>query len=447
MSVAYTLTKNVQEQALTSLKEWISIPSVLNETSSKWPFGDEIQRMLELTLRPCEELGMTTYMDPEGYYGYAEIGEGTETMAILCHIDVVPAEDEAAWKFGPFTATIDEGKIYGRGTQDDKGPTIASLYAVKALVDAGEVFNKKIRFIFGTDEENLWRCMDKYNEKEPEATYGFAPDSDFPLTYAEKGLLQVKLHGPGSKDFQTHNDGAFNVVPDKAVYNEKEKVAEMKALADARGYSYLDQADELVLTGVSVHAKDAQDGVNAVVNLADLLKEHYEHEALAFIADNFVNDPHAKQIFGEVADADSGALTANIAKLLVTPDESVVAIDLRLPVTADKEALVADLKAAATTYGLEYEEYDYLRSLYVPLDHSLIQTLLEVYRGLTGDNSEPISSGGATYARTMNNCVAFGARTVDVPMTAHQVNENMPVKNFYEAMEIYAHAIKALTCD
>src|SRR5699024_6816095 len=134
---------------------------------------------------------------------------------------------------------------------------------------------------------------------------------------------------------------AFNVVPDKAVYNEKEKVAEMKALADARGYSYLDQADELVLTGVSVHAKDAQDGVNAVVNLADLLKEHYEHEALAFIADNFVNDPHAKQIFGEVADADSGALTANIAKLLVTPDESVVAIDLRLPVTADKEALVA----------------------------------------------------------------------------------------------------------
>lgn len=446
MSVEYTVTKKVQEQALTSLKEWISIPSVLDETSEKWPFGAEIQRMLELTLATCTDLGMTTYMDPEGYYGYAEIGEGNETLAILCHIDVVPAEDEAAWKFGPFTATIDDGKIYGRGTQDDKGPTIASLYAVKALVDAGEVFNKKIRFIFGTDEENLWRCMDKYNEKEPEATYGFAPDSDFPLTYAEKGLLQVKLHGPGSTAFQTHNDGAFNVVPDKAVFSDSEKVAKMKEMAAERGYSYLNQADDLVLTGVSVHAKDAQDGVNAVVNLADLLSELVDHDMIDFIVDNFVKDVHATQIFGEVADPDSGALTANIAKLIVTPEESMLAIDMRLPVTANKEELVESLKEAAATYHLKYEEYDYLRSLYVPMDHALIQTLLEVYRGLTGDRSEPMSSGGATYARTMNNCVAFGARTMDVPMTAHQVNENMPVQNFYEAMEIYAQAIKALTC-
>lgn len=443
----YTLTNNVQEQAIYTLKEWISIPSVLIEDDSPWPFGEAIHEMLKKALATGEELGMMTYMNPEGYYGYCEMGEGDETLAILCHIDVVPADDEGKWTYGPFNATVANETIYGRGAQDDKGPTVAALYALKALVDEGETLNKKVRFIFGTDEENLWRCMNKYNEKEPEATFGFAPDADFPLTYAEKGLLQVKLHGKGSEVFQTHNDGAFNVVPDKAVFTDKEKVAIMKEVAAERGYSYLDDENQLVITGESVHAKDAQEGINAVVNLADLLHDHYEHDALAFIVDHFVDDVHATRIFGDVADKDSGALTANIAKLIVTPEECMIAIDLRLPVTADKEKVVMNLQEKAMEYNLTYEEYDYLRSLYVPLDHPLIGTLLTVYRDLTGDMSEPISSGGATYARTMNNCVAFGARTEDVPMTAHQVDENMPVKNFYEAMEIYAHAIKALACD
>ena len=91
----------------------------------------------------------------------------------------------------------------GRGVQDDKGPSLAALYAVKSLLDDGIQFTKRIRFIFGTDEETLWRCMNRYNQIEEQADLGFAPDSSFPLTYAEKGLLQVKLHGPGSVSY-TH---------------------------------------------------------------------------------------------------------------------------------------------------------------------------------------------------------------------------------------------------
>ena len=59
------------------------------------------------------------------------------------------------WDHDPFDPIEKDGMLYGRGTQDDKGPLLASLFAVKALMDAGVKFNKRVRFIFGTDEEIL----------------------------------------------------------------------------------------------------------------------------------------------------------------------------------------------------------------------------------------------------------------------------------------------------
>ncbi|HEW3077364.1 TPA: Sapep family Mn(2+)-dependent dipeptidase, partial [Streptococcus pneumoniae] len=212
------ITNQVKDEFLISLKTLISYPSVLNEGENGTPFGQAIQDVLEKTLEICRDIGFTTYLDPKGYYGYAEIGQGAELLAILCHLDVVPSGDEADWQTPPFEATIKDGWVFGRGVQDDKGPSLAALYAVKSLLDQGIQFKKRVRFIFGTDEETLWRCMARYNTIEEQASMGFAPDSSFPLTYAEKGLLQVKLHGPGSDQLELEVGGAFNVVPDKANY-------------------------------------------------------------------------------------------------------------------------------------------------------------------------------------------------------------------------------------
>ena len=193
---SYNITESIKDDFLQSLKTIISYPSVLNEGENGTPFGQAIQDILKKTLDLCQELSFKTYLDPQGYYGYAEVGEG-DLLAILCHLDVVPAGDLTDWETPPFEASIRDGRIYGRGAQDDKGPSLAALYAVKSLLDQGIQFKKRVRFIFGTDEETLWRCMARYNTIEEHASMGFAPDSSFPLTYAEKGLLQVKLHGPG----------------------------------------------------------------------------------------------------------------------------------------------------------------------------------------------------------------------------------------------------------
>ena len=437
------IKNDVKEQFLNSLQTIISYPSVLNEGENGTPFGQAIQDVLEKTLELARELGFQTYIDPEGYYGYAEIGQGEELLAVLCHLDVVPAGDLEDWQTPPFEATLKDGWLIGRGVQDDKGPSLAALYAVKSLLDQGLVFTKRIRFIFGTDEETLWRCMNRYNQLEEKADLGFAPDSSFPLTYAEKGLLQVKLHGPGWEDRPLQAGRALNVVPDKATY-KGERLEELLPVIEQSGVNYTEETGAVTVLGLSKHSKDAAEGVNAIVGLAESLSLIQPHPALLFIADAVGEDAIGAALFGEIKDEPSGALSFNIATLSIDEEQSEIGIDIRIPVLADKDALVERLTEVAASYQLQYEEFDYVAPLYVPLDSPLVSTLMAVYQEETGDQTPAMSSGGATFARTMENCVAYGALFPDALQTEHQANERAKLDDLYRAMEIYAETIRRL---
>lgn len=437
------ITNQVKDEFLISLKTLISYPSVLNEGENGTPFGQAIQDVLEKTLEICRDIGFTTYLDPKGYYGYAEIGQGAELLAILCHLDVVPSGDEADWQTPPFEATIKDGWVFGRGVQDDKGPSLAALYAVKSLLDQGIQLKKRLRFIFGTDEETLWRCMARYNTIEEQASMGFAPDSSFPLTYAEKGLLQVKLHGPGSDQLELEVGGAFNVVPDKANYQGPLYEQVCNGLKET-GYDYQSTEQTVTVLGVPKHAKDASQGINAVIRLATILAPLQEHPALSFLATQAGQDGTGRQIFGDIADEPSGHLSFNVAGLMINHERSEIRIDIRTPVLADKEELVELLTRCAQNYQLRYEEFDYLAPLYVAKDSKLVSTLMQIYQEKTGDNSPAISSGGATFARTMPNCVAFGALFPGAKQTEHQANECAVLEDLYRAMNIYAEAVYRL---
>lgn len=437
------IKNDVKEQYLNSLQTIISYPSVLNEGENGTPFGQAIQDVLEKTLELARELGFQTYIDPEGYYGYAEIGQGEELLAVLCHLDVVPAGDLKDWQTPPFEATIVGDYLVGRGVQDDKGPSLAALYAVKSLLDDGIQFTKRIRFIFGTDEETLWRCMNRYNQIEEQADLGFAPDSSFPLTYAEKGLLQVKLHGPGWEDLPLQAGQALNVVPDKATY-AGHRLEELLPVLDQSEVQYSQTEDSVTVLGVSKHSKDAAEGVNAIVGLAESLSLIQPHPALLFIADVVGEDATGEALFGPISDEPSGDLSFNLATLVIDQEQSEIGIDIRIPVLADKDALVARLQEIAASYQLEYEEFDYLAPLYVPLDSPLVSSLMAVYQEETGDKTPAMSSGGATFARTMGNCVAFGALFPGAEQTEHQANERAKIDDLYAAMEIYREAIQRL---
>ncbi|WP_373898407.1 Sapep family Mn(2+)-dependent dipeptidase [Haloimpatiens sp. FM7315] len=431
-----------KDDLIKDLKRLVSINSVIDEPQTKAPFGIGIKNAVEECLEIAKSLGYRTYMDPEGYYGYAEIGEGESLFGILGHLDVVPvAADD--WIYPPFEPTLVDGKLYGRGTQDDKGPIIAAMYGMKALLDNNIKINKRVRFIFGTDEETLWRGINKYMEKEEKPDFGFSPDSQFPLTNAEKGLLQLKLVGKGDSNLNIKAGNAFNAVPDKATFTVKD-IDKAKEIMNKNNFEYKIDGNTVTLLGKAAHAAKPEEGINAISRMAVVLNElGIENDSLKFISDIINSTCNGENIVNNWEDV-SGKLTVNVGKLEISSLEQVVYVDVRIPVTFKKNEFVSKLTEVALKYNLKYEEFDYLDSIYIPEDTELVVKLRKVIEDHTDMDSTPLSSGGATYARAMDNCVAFGAIFEGQEKTEHQANEYIDICYLLKSAEIYAYAINQL---
>lgn len=430
---------------IADLQSLIKIPSVYEEDDSKYPFGKNIDDALKEMLSIGKKLGFKTYYDPDGYYGYAEYGNGEEMVGVLGHIDVVPSGDLKKWNTNPFDPVIVDGKLFGRGTQDDKGPTLAAMYAFKSLLDSNSTMNKKIRFIYGTDEENLWKGINEYNRKERIPDYGFTPDASFPLIYAEKGLLQVDLVAKNETDIILKGGDAYNSVPSNISYEYKNPQALEEALKDL-GFEYKRENNDVTIMGKSVHAKDSEKGINSILRLLIAMnKIGLKSKSIDFVVDNIMEDAFATKIFGECTDEASGNLKFNIGKINIDEDREVLNIDIRIPVSVEKEFVINKLDKVAQKYGFHIEENDYLRSIYTSLDSELVKTLMQSYVEVTGDTkSQPISSGGATYARAIDNCVAFGPAFPYTKETEHQPNEYVELDEIKTAIEVYSLALAKL---
>jgi len=445
-----------KEPMIQDMLSLVEIPSVIDEAEEGAPFGVEIQNALEKTLEISKALGFRTFIDPEGYYGYAEIGEGEGLFGILGHLDVVPAGDPEQWESPAFEPEVRDGKVYGRGTQDDKGPMIAAMYGAKQLSDQGHKFSKRVRFIFGTDEETLWRGIEKYMEKEEVPDFGFTPDSVFPIIHGEKGLLQLYLRGQGSMDFEISGGSSFNALADQAwVELKKSPGGEYKSRLKSleRVYNGLKKENHqvkmedhrLTLYGKSAHSAKPEGGLNAINLLAKHLKDaEFNHSALNFIEEKLELSQYGEKLFGKMDDV-SGPITINAGQISIDKKASEIALDIRIPVTVEKSLVEEKLQEAVKAYGLNITEHDFLEAIYLPKGHPLIQSLGEIYSKVTGEEALPLTSGGATYARAMPNCVAFGSVLPGRDKTEHQPNEHIILEDFMKVTTIYLNAIEKLT--
>ena len=434
----------IQGEMISALVELIKIPSVIDETNELRPFGIEIDNALKKVLEICERIGFKTYYDPEGYYGYAEYGSGTEMIGILGHIDVVSEGDAQNWKHSPFAGDIATGKIFGRGAIDDKGPLVAAIYATKALIDANITFTKRVRIIIGTDEETAWRGICRYVAKEELPTMGFTPDSNFPVVYAEKGLLQFRLKSDKKSDLRVKGGTAMNAVPETAVYFGDHIYKLEKALKKL-GFDHERDNEEVYVIGKSAHSAKPSAGINAIVRMAEGLKDiGIQSPIIDFLTDKVGFTYHGEQIFGNLSDEPSGALTMSVNQIDLSAYGEMIGIDMRIPVTIEKKFIVDGLKRVVEKYGLVYEEVDYLAPLYMARDTKLIQALVKVYEEETGLDGDPISTGGATYARSMPNIVAYGPTFPGQEKVAHQADEYIEINAMVKCAQIYAKAIEKL---
>ncbi len=423
----------------------INISSIYDENTRQIgkPFGNAINSCLNETLKICDELGFRTYKDFDGYYGYAEVGTGEDYIAILCHVDVVPAGDLKLWDFPPYEGRVINNELYGRGSGDDKGPTITAIYAVKAFVDSNIKFNKRVRLIFGPDEETLWRGMEVYTQKEKDPICAIAPDGKFPFSYAEKGLLEFELvRNTHSDDIIINGGENYNSVAMDASYSGP-LAKEVAGLINGDIDFELD-GQTINIIGIPAHASTPYLGKNAILYLAKKLKELGERNDIIELLTNFFNYNYQEAIlFNEKIADDTGEITVNLGAIEMDKESTKIKIDIRIPVTFSKELIIKKIMENVSKYGFVIKEFSYLKPLYVPLESEFIKILYDTYQKCTNDyDSLPISSGGATYARVFSkNSVSFGATFKNAKSYAHEPNERVNVDNLIKALEIYYHTL------
>ncbi len=435
------MMNHYKAEMIAAISRLVEIPSVFAE-SSEYPFGAAVDHCLDVALAMMAGLGFRTFKAPDGMYGYAEIGEG-ELFGVLCHLDVVQARQEDGWEHDPFRPMVQGDWLCGRGTQDDKGPSVAAIYALKSLLDEGHKLNKRVRFIFGIDEETMWDSIHAYCDREERPVSGFVPDSTFPLTYAEKGLLQLQIRSDKGFALPCRGGDSMNAVSAHAECPHDPAVE--RALRELEFAFHMD-GDTICVEGLTAHAKNPWKGVNANLHLLRALRQAgYEHDAITFACD-MLDEKFRFEGFSQEDLSDfSGPVTVNLGKFSLDEQGAVLGIDLRLPVTCEKETILALVREKAAACHMTVEEFDWLRPIHVPLDSPLVSKLLQAYREVTGDaKTEPYISAGATFARAFDNCVAFGANMPHSPTSEHQPNERISIIKLMQATEVYRRAFSYL---
>jgi putative dipeptidase len=409
-----------------TIQELIRIDSTNQPAEEGMPFGKGAARALQAFLSCAAAMGFET-RNYDNYVGEVLFGEG-EPFAILAHLDVVPAG--SGWTHAPFGGEIENGKLYGRGAMDDKGPAVVCLYALKALKDEGFQPRKTIKLIVGCNEECGWGCIDHYKQCAEMPKVGFTPDADFPVIYAEKGILHVKFYFPVENAPFTalYGGKGVNMVCDEAF-------AQCDETEGAERYSLRVEDGLLVSRGVSAHGSTPEKGKNALEPLFAYFARTNEdmrraHEILfedIFGLKNFADETGRLTMSPDVANYGDGILS--------------VCVDIRYPATLPLQAVLDVLNKT----GVRYEEIHHQSALFNPKDSFLIQTLQRVYNEATGERAEPIAIGGGTYARALECGAGFGPQLCGEPVTIHQKDEYISIPHVKFLLNLYRRAVEELT--
>ncbi len=415
--------------AVRSISESIRFDSSLGQHTLEAPFGQGALDCLLHFLNLADGMGFVT-RNYDGYVGEVEFGNGAEEFAILCHLDVVPAG--SGWTKEPFGGVVEDDKIWGRGAIDDKGPAICCLYALKQLKDEGFVPSKKIKLIVGCNEETGWACIGHYNEVAHMPAIGFSPDADFPVIYAEKGILHVRLHFHTERAPFLSLEGGTSA---NMVCDHCEALPKSLSMGRVQQLGLTVSGKKIVATGKSAHGSTPDKGVNAILPILQYF-ENKSETARRIIACLFEDIYKLRNMKDE-----TGHLTLSPNLIKFRKNNVQVTCDIRYPATMSVDTVHEALKK----FGVPYETIHHQAPLMHDKNSELITTLLGVYEECTGKKAEPIAIGGGTYARALKCGVAFGPEMEGDAPVVHQADEFISIERVKLLLKMYRLAIERLT--
>ncbi|MFA9557722.1 Sapep family Mn(2+)-dependent dipeptidase [Evansella sp. AB-rgal1] len=438
----HSFTDHYQD-CLADIQSLVRIPSVKDFNSKTTPFGKNIDDALSFVLSKASSFGFRTW-DINRKVGIVEFGEGEELLGIFVHIDVVPPGRIENWKYHPFEGIIHDDRIWGRGTLDDKGPTIAILYSMKRLKDLGYVPSKRVRLIIGTDEESTWECMKEYKAVEEEPTIGFTPDGCFPVTHSEKGIIYVQLTFPKvlATDLVSIDAGtAINVIPHDAQARLKKSSTPLSI--DKIQGKYSDEEQHTLIQSKTSNKMDALPSL--VHDLHKLLPPGDGMRKVLTEIKETILDSSGENLSLHFSDDISGKLSLHPTMMTFENNQLQCTLNIRYPSSLDADFLAEKLREAFRDFDANHQVIEHKKPVYFSEKSDFIQNFLSIYRDIMNDDSDPVSISGGTYARAFPNTVAFGALFPNEPLNAHQIDESVSLTAVYDWLRVYEEAIKLLS--
>ena len=451
-----------ESQLVEAVSRLVRIDSTIGEAKPGKPFGEGPAAALEEMLKLSAELGLPG-ANLEGYVGVIDLNQQETALHILGHLDVVDAGE--GWTVtSAFEPKLVDGLLYGRGTDDDKGPMVAALLAMKAVKDLGVPLKKNVRMILGTDEETGFRDINWYYARHPYAPYTISPDADFPIINIEKGHYQPTFTAAWEQETAlprvTSLTGGprLNMVPPKAQalvagLTPAEIQAACGALALEPEITFtLTQREDgvhILCSGVGAHGSTPEEGHNAQTALVALLAalplaDCPSTRAIRALRDLFPHGDFTGQALG-IAQQDELSGHLSLAFTRITLDDTGLEgrFDSRTPLCANDEntrrvAETALAKAGFTVTG----EID--PPHHVPAEDPFIQVLAKCYEMYSGRKSHCVAIGGGTYVHGIPGGVAFGASMSGFVSNLHGPDERANVKDLLTAAKIYAQVILEL---
>ena len=454
-----------KDEMLEDICELCRVNSEKMPAEEDMPFGPGTAECLDMALDMAEGYGFET-CDYDGYVGCVDMNELPHQLDILAHLDVVPAGE--GWTVTePFKPVLKDGKLYGRGTADDKGPAVAALYAMRAVKELGIPLKKNVRLILGTDEECGSSDIDHYYKVEKEAPMTFSPDAAFPVTNVEKGRLDGHFTANFTPSEALPRLVSFdagikvNVVPGKAYAVteglDREVMDQVAAEVEKEIGVHFDLESEdtaagvcqvkVTAVGTGSHAAHPYDGNNALTGLLTYLTrlDFAPCQQMEVLKNLLTLIPHGdvngKNLGVAMEDEISGELTLAFSILHVAADQLEGSFDSRCPICSNEDNVLKVVKAKMAEIGIDMDTEHMREPHHVDGNSHFVQTLLKVYEEYSGRKGECQSMGGGTYVHNLKNGVAFGAALPETDNRMHGADEFAVLDELLLSAKIFAQVI------
>lgn len=427
---------------------------------------EENSACLEHFLNLARTMSFNTMATSDFDVGIVEMGQGNETLGILVHLDVVDIGDPEKWTNNPFEGVERDGYIWGRGSVDDKGAAVMSLYAMEAVKRLGLPFNRKVWLIVGTSEEGQWTDIENFKKEFPPPDFGFSPDGDFPIFNAEKGYADVELlffRDAGKRISFLGSGDSTNTIPSKAEI----------AWDDGRRIS---------IQGISAHSSAPELGDNAIVKLCQVLSDNELEKGTVATEENipasimsgaiipgaiisggaamdfvdFTNELLSGDGYGDRLKIDDGGnhyggeyvgTTTAVPTVLSLDEEGVrLIINIRHRFGTSLKEILSAFAAHSDKYGYRFSIKEYLDPIYVSSELPFLKIMCRIHEEFNVPCSFKVAAG-TSYAKAMDNFVSWGPIFEGEPSCAHAEDERLSVSSMLLATKLYAGFISRMTVD